>query len=107
MEISPMEINYVPRRVSFPPQIRETLFDIIYNREGGRFLKALQNKDHSKNMQKAEVWTIITALFNEVPTSYTVNVCKHLKMEGEKAERPLLLCSSFGLCNPQNLKGNL
>jgi hypothetical protein len=54
------------QRFCYSSHIKEKLADIITNREGGRFIAALSNKDVTKNLEKAEIWNIVTNIFNEV-----------------------------------------
>jgi hypothetical protein len=46
----------------------EVLQDIIANRENGRFLEIIRDKDVTKNLEKAEIWNAITKYYNQVTT---------------------------------------
>ena len=52
-------------RNTYSSSLKERLIDIITNREEGRFFSVLSEKDTSKNLEKAEIWTSVTRIFNE------------------------------------------
>ena len=54
-------------------QVKE-LVDIIHNEEGGKFWRALSEKDTTKNMEKGLVWNNITLRFSKVPTLTLINM---------------------------------
>jgi hypothetical protein len=58
--------NEKKKRHVFGASSFDVLQDIIINREGGRFLSIIKNRDVSKNMTKADVWNAITAYYNQV-----------------------------------------
>jgi glutaredoxin-related protein len=60
------------RRTIFTQADRKTLFDIIKYGEGGRFFEALRDRDMKKNLEKYEMWTTITRLFNQVKFLYSM-----------------------------------
>jgi hypothetical protein len=54
------------KRFVFNQRQWETLQDIVIHAEGGKFMTALVVRDNSRNMDKAEIWDIITSHFNQV-----------------------------------------
>jgi hypothetical protein len=62
--------NEKKKRHVFGASSFDVLPDIIINREGGRFLQTVRDRDVSKNLTKAEVWNTITMYYNQVITSF-------------------------------------
>ena len=53
-------------RLVFNAQAFPILENIILNAEGGKYFRIIRDRDSAKNMEKLQVWTEVTQLFNQV-----------------------------------------
>ena len=53
-------------RLLFNAQAFPILENIILNAEGGKYFRIIRDRDSAKNMEKLQVWTEVTQLFNQV-----------------------------------------
>jgi hypothetical protein len=58
-------------RLLFNAQAFPILENIILNAEGGKYFRIIRDRDSAKNMEKLQVWTEVTQLFNQVPTQFS------------------------------------